>query len=67
MNQEIGKIVKCGHCNGTGKCDCEDCNYTKNNHRRYSSEKVQCKTCKGSGSVWIGPQSISIIITNRFR
>lgn len=64
-NQQIGKVVDCKHCNGTGKCNCSSCiadkRFNIHDHRREGNEPVACTSCRGAGSVWIGPESITII------
>lgn len=59
--QQIGKVVDCKHCGGTGKCNCMSC--VENNGFDSDDYKISvaCFPCKGIGSVWVGPASISII------
>ncbi len=46
-----GEIRACAHCDGTGKCDCKECQ--AGSGAMYT--KVTCKVCGGKGSVWVGP------------
>ena len=54
--EEIGKVVKCAHCNGNGRCNCNGCQ-----KKAGIGGYVVCSSCGGSGQVWVGPQTVQII------
>jgi hypothetical protein len=69
---EIGKVIDCKHCNGTAKCDCYRCKglakeYAKNYYDKYlnafkDTELAICSICHGEGSVWVGPETIKVLM-----
>jgi len=68
---EIGKVVDCKHCNGTAKCDCYKCmDYAKKHHHdtfygrdcKSAPSLVLCTVCWGHGSVWVGPETIKVLM-----
>jgi len=51
-------IVKCGHCDGTGKCSrgeqgfsCSSCQREAGIEDRGDTNKVHCSICKGTGKI----------------
>ena len=56
----IGAVVVCSHCKGTGKCNCSVCLDAAKVFRS-SCLNVTCTTCGGAGSVWVGPQNVTIM------
>ncbi len=66
MTEDIGKVVVCAHCGGTGTCrvngdaSCAVCLRAAGFSSGSVKAVVTCATCGGKGSVWVGPQVVQV-------
>ncbi len=58
MSNQIGQVVKCAHCGGRGSCACDTCAPVGYRPR-------PCTSCKGAGSVWVGPSVVHFKPTDK--
>jgi hypothetical protein len=61
MNKVLGQIITCAHCKGAGKCDCYYCSPV---NPPFEPRLSMCMTCAGIGSMWVGPQSVTLVLNN---
>jgi hypothetical protein len=54
-----GEIMTCAHCAGSGDCCCHGC-LKEAGLDPESDACARCSACGGKGSVWVGPNHITI-------
>lgn len=59
--EQIGQVVECAHCSGSGNCTCRGCSQKAQVHDNPYKPSIPCSACNGIGKVYLGPQIVQIV------